>query len=335
MTDDRDSTDAADASGDVNLGWRIVTTGHDADGRAMVRSDRRLPVDDGQEPIRAGHILAVNVPAKFVDDGDLDSGRPVLDPGSLAVDALVVEPTTTWLVDRSAAPSGRFEALIVVRGQLHVTVGSDEASLQPGSVFVARGVPFGARTSAEVQTRLLVVRAEPSTQSEPAVSTSLRSASGPARRVRRVVAGTDEHGRPQIVHDGDPAVMFVVGDEAAPLAALADVWDFGGPVCAYDQGGDPPEPFDLEPRGGGAKILDVELEAAQPGAPAPDGGWHATATTDVDAIVSGSVQMYLPDLPPVTLEAGDIVVQRGTNHLWHAVGTEPLRMSTIMVGVRP
>jgi quercetin dioxygenase-like cupin family protein len=295
MTDDRDSADAADASGDVNLGWRIVTTGHDADGRAMVRSDRRLPVDDGQEPIRAGHILAVNVPAKFVDDGDLDSGRPVLDPGSLAVDALVVEPTTTWLVDRSAAPSGRFEALIVVRGQLHVTVGSDEASLQPGSVFVARGVPF----------------------------------------VRRVVAGTDEHGRPQIVHDGDPAVMFVVGDEAAPLAALADVWDFGGPVCAYDQGGDPPEPFDLEPRGGGAKILDVELEAAPPGSPAPDAGWHATATIDVDVIVSGSVQMYLPDLPPVTLEAGDIVVQRGTNHLWHAVGTEPLRMSTIMVGVRP
>jgi hypothetical protein len=29
MTDDRDSADAADASGDVNLGWRIVTTGHD------------------------------------------------------------------------------------------------------------------------------------------------------------------------------------------------------------------------------------------------------------------------------------------------------------------
>jgi hypothetical protein len=129
--------------------------------------------------------------------------------------------------------------------------------------------------------------------------------------------------------------MLVVGDDAAPLAALADVWDFGGPVFASDQGGDPPEPFDLEPRGGGAKILDVELEAAPPGSPAPNAGWHATATIDVDVIVSGSVQMYLPDLPPVILEAGDIVVQRGTNHLWHAVGIEPLRMTSIMVGVRP
>jgi mannose-6-phosphate isomerase-like protein (cupin superfamily) len=301
----------------------------------MVRSDRSLSVDDVQGPVRAGPVLAVTVPAQSVDDGDVDAGPRISGPGSLRVDAFVVEPTTTWLVDHSAAPMDRFEALIVVRGELHVTVGSDAVSLHPGSVFVAPGVPFRARTSADTETRLLVVRAEPENQTEPAVSTSLRSVSGPARRVRRVVAGTDEHGVAKIVHDGDPALMFVIGDEAAPLAALADVWEFGGPVFASDQGGDPPEPFELEPRDGGAKILDVELEAAPPGAPAPDGGWHATATIDVDVIISGSVEMYLPDLAPVILGAGDIVVQRGTNHLWHAVGAEPLRMTTIMVGVRP
>jgi mannose-6-phosphate isomerase-like protein (cupin superfamily) len=275
------------------------------------------------------------VPAASVDDGDVEAGAPVTGPGSLQVDALVIEPTTMWLVDPAAAPTGRFEALIVVRGELHVTVGSDEVSLAPGAVFVAPGVPFGARTSAAIETRLLLLRAEPDTRSEPTVFTSLRSANGPPRRVRRVVAGTDQHGAAKIVHDGDPAMMFVVGDDAAPLAALADIWEFGGPVCTSDQGGDPPEPFELEPRGGGAKILDVELEAAEPGSPTPDAGWHATATIDVDVIVAGSVEMYLPDLPPVILGAGDIVVQRGTNHLWHAVGTEPLRMTTVMVGVRP
>jgi hypothetical protein len=75
------------------------------------------------------------------------------------------------------------------------------------------------------------------------------------------------------------------------------------------------------------------MQPAPSGSPAPDAGWHATATIDVDVIVSGSVQMYLPDLPPVLLEAWDIVLQRGTNHLWHAVGTEPLRMTTVMVAV--
>jgi mannose-6-phosphate isomerase-like protein (cupin superfamily) len=267
-----------------------------------------------------------------VDDGDLE-GQLVVGPGSLTVDALVVEPTPSLLVDPTHGTLGLFEALIVVGGELHVAVGSDEVTLEPGSVFVARGVPFEARTSPEIETRLLVVRAEPGHASEPAASTSLRGASGPARRVRRVVAGTDDDGRPQIVHDGDPAVMLIVGEEATPLAALADVWQLGGPVFAADQGGDAPEPFELEPRGRGAKILDVELQAAASCSPAPDAGWHATATIDVDVIVSGSVQMYLPDLPAVLLEAGDIVLQRGTNHLWHAVGTEPLRMSTVMVAV--
>jgi quercetin dioxygenase-like cupin family protein len=322
------------AEGDVDLGWRIVTTGNDADGSATFRSDRSLRVDDSRGPVRSSRVLAVNVPAASVDESDAVTGEAVVVSGSLGVDALVVEPTTASLFEPSEAPSGAFEALIVVSGELHATVGRDEAAMEPGSVFIARGVPFAARTSPDLETRLLLVRAEPGRGSEPAVATSLRAASGPARRVRRVVAGTGDDGSAHIVHDGDPALMLVIGDEAAPIAALADVWQLGGPVAAADQGGDAPEPFDLEPRGDGAKILDVELQAAAPGASAPDAGWHATATIDVDVIISGSVQMYLPDLPPVLLEAGDIVLQRGTNHLWHAVGNEPLRMMTVMVSVR-
>ncbi len=322
-------------SAQMHLSWKMVTTGHDADGRAQFRSDGSLEFDDSRGPVRTGRVLRVNVPATSVDDGGSEVGQLVMGPGSLTVDALVVEPTTSSLVDPTEAPSGSFEALIVVAGVLHVAVGSDEVTLEPGSVFVARGEVFSARTSAEVETRLLAVRAQPSRASEPAVPTSLLGDSGPARRVRRVVAGTRGDGRPGIVRDGDPAVMFVVGDQAAPVAALADVWELGGPVLAADQGGDAPEPFDLEPRGGGAKILDVELEAAASCSAASDAGWHATATIDVDVIISGSVQMHLPDLPPVFLEAGDILLQRGTNHLWHAIGTEPLRMLTVMVSVGP
>ncbi len=289
------------ADGDLELGWGMVTTGNDADGTAMFRSDQSLRVDDSRGSVRMGRVLVVDVPARSVDDGDAVTGQSVMGPGSIGVDALVVEPTTASLFDPPDLPSTAFEAVIVVGGELHLTVGSDEVTLEPGSVFVARGVPFGARTSPDVETRLLLVRAEPGPASAPAVATSVRGASGPARRVRRVVAGTDDDGRPQIVHDGDPALMLVIGEAAAPVAALADVWQLGGSVFAADQGGDVPEPFDLEPRGGGAKILDVELQAAAQDAPIPDAGWHATATIDVDVIVSGSVQMYLPDLPPVLL----------------------------------
>ena len=229
------------------LGWRMVTTGHDAAGRATFRSDRSLSVDDERAPVRAGRIMAVGVPALSVDDGDDQASTARSGPGTLAVDAIVVDPTERWLVDPSDVASGRFEALIVVRGEVHVTVGSDEVSLEPGAVFVGRGVPFGARTSAEIETRLLVIRAEPDPGTEPGLTTSLEIPSAPARRVRRVVAGTDEAGHHRIVHDGDPATMLVVGEDAAPLVVLADVWEFGGPVVGADQGGDAPEPFELEP----------------------------------------------------------------------------------------
>jgi hypothetical protein len=43
----------------------------------------------------------------------------------------------------------------------------------------------------------------------------------------------------------------------------------------------------------------------------------------------------LLDLPPVRREAGDdSLLQRGTNHGWHAGGESPLRMSTVMIDVR-
>jgi hypothetical protein len=147
------------------------------------------------------------------------------------------------------------------------------------------------------------------------------------------VAGRDSSGKPAIVQDGDPSVAFVVGDETNPQVAIADVWETGGRVIALDQGGDAPPPFSLEPRAHGAKILNVELLPSEPAGGAAEEGWHTTATIDVDVVIDGSVQLYLPDLPPVALEVGDVVVQRGTNHRWQALGARHLRMVTVMLAV--
>jgi hypothetical protein len=136
------------------------------------------------------------------------------------------------------------------------------------------------------------------------------------------------------VQDGDPAVLLVIGDEAAPIAVLADIWELGGQVVSADGGGDVSGTYDLEPRGGGAKLLYVQLAPVEPHIPQDYEGWHATQTIDVDIVIAGSVHMYLPDLPPVELQAGDILLQRGTNHLWQAVGDRPLQMMTVMLGVR-
>jgi hypothetical protein len=147
------------------------------------------------------------------------------------------------------------------------------------------------------------------------------------------VAGTDVAGGTFVAHDGDPAVSFFIGEEDDPIVALADVWETGGPVASVDQGGDATPPWQLEPRARGMKVLSLEMMPTDTGPGSGDEGWHATDTIDVDIVIDGAVELYLPDLPPVRLSAGDILIQRATNHRWRAIGDHHLRMITIMIAV--
>jgi hypothetical protein len=319
-----------------DLGWRCVVAAHRADGRPVFQSDTKLRELEAGATTRLGRLLSILGPAKSADDGVVDSLGTGTGPGALTVDALIVGPTQQGRIGPDAGSRGLFEAYIVVRGQVHVAVGSDEALLLPGEVFLPRGRPYDMRASNSEETRLVRVRCGVDPSAYLAVPTTVRSSSGPPRRVRRVVAGTDAAGQPVIEQDGDPAVMFVMGEESDPDVGLVDVWELGGPVGSVDQGGDTPDPWELEPRASGMKILNLELKPVEDdGSPITEGGWHATATIDVDIVIDGSVEMYLPDLPPVTLRPGDTLIQRGTNHLWRVVGDRSLRMVTVMLGVGP
>jgi mannose-6-phosphate isomerase-like protein (cupin superfamily) len=317
-----------------DLGWRCVVAAHRADGRAAFQSDANLRELEAEGMARLARVLSMAGPATSADDGIVDSIAAETGPGSVTVDALIVGPAQQGLIGPDAASPGSFEAYIVVRGQAQVAVGSDEVVLGPGEVFLPRGRPYGIETSDSEETRLVRVRCGVDPSAGVAVPTTLRSSSGTARRVRRVVAGTNATGRPFIVQDGDPAVMFVIGEESDPDVGLVDVWELGGLVGSVDQGGDAPDPWELEPRASGMKILNLELKSVKDeGSPIAEGGWHATTTIDVDIVIDGSVEMYLPDLPPVTLRPGDTLIQRGTNHLWRVVGDRSLRMVTVMLGV--
>jgi quercetin dioxygenase-like cupin family protein len=318
----------------ADFGWRCVITNHDSDGRPIIQSDTTLTELEVKATTRLARILSLPSPAKSAEDGAVDVVGAETDPGSLTVDALIVGRTHDGLLSPDVGSPEWFEAYIVVRGQLHVTVGSDDAVLLPGEVFLPRGQPYGMRTAASEETRLVRVRCVADPNAGVALPATIRSSSGPARRARRVVGGTDATGRPHIVQDGDPAVTFVIGDELNPDVRLTDVWELGGLVRRAEQGGDAREPFELEPRASGMKILNLELKKpVENNGPPGEGGWHATATIDVDVVIDGSVEMYLPDLPPVTLRPGDTLIQRGTNHLWRVVGDRSLRMVTVMLGV--
>ena len=71
-----------------------------------------------------------------------------------------------------------------------------------------------------------------------------------------------------------------------------------------------------------------------PGFDPGEAGWHTTATIDVDIVLSGKLELSLPDVESVVLGPGEAVVQRGTHHRWRPVGDEPVVWAALMLALR-
>jgi mannose-6-phosphate isomerase-like protein (cupin superfamily) len=147
--------------------------------------------------------------------------------------------------------------------------------------------------------------------------------------VRRVVTGHDEHGKAIVLIDGDAAnartsaggnistLMWCTDRTPADIALGKDVEDMGTRVI-----GTPPPP-------NGTRFTVNEIA---PGGQA--GNMHRTETIDYVIIISGEVEMDLDD-STVKLRAGDVMVQRGTNHAWVNRGTEPARIAFVLIDAEP
>jgi quercetin dioxygenase-like cupin family protein len=61
---------------------------------------------------------------------------------------------------------------------------------------------------------------------------------------------------------------------------------------------------------------------------------HRTNTIDYAVVMSGSIDMEL-DNQTVRLNAGDVLVQRGTMHNWVNNGTGPCVIAFVLIGARP
>lgn len=61
-----------------------------------------------------------------------------------------------------------------------------------------------------------------------------------------------------------------------------------------------------------------------------DPGMHRTKTIDYAIVLSGEIDLLLDDTD-VHLKAGDVVIQRGTNHAWANRGGEPCRIAVVLI----
>ena len=64
-----------------------------------------------------------------------------------------------------------------------------------------------------------------------------------------------------------------------------------------------------------------------------DPAMHRTKTIDYALIMSGEIDMLLDD-SEIHLKAGDVVIQRGTNHAWVNRGNQPCQVAFIMVDAK-
>ena len=141
---------------------------------------------------------------------------------------------------------------------------------------------------------------------------------------RRVVTGHDARGRSVVLSDGP---VPVVHERPEDRARFFEVWSTDAspaPIAPAER--EPAErPLQIPPRAHGTVIRVTELE---PGARSP---MHRTETIDYGIVLSGELVLVLDDGAEVTVRAGDIVVQRGTDHAWANRSGETVRVAFVLV----
>ena len=139
---------------------------------------------------------------------------------------------------------------------------------------------------------------------------------------RRVVTGHDENGKSVFLSDGPPPVIRTIAEGTV----FAEMWATDAspaPVAPTE-----PEPTErsltVPPGPNGTKIRINELP---PGAASP---MHRTETIDYGVVLTGEIVLVLDD-SETTLRAGDIVIQRGTDHRWENRSSQPTRVAFILI----
>ncbi|HEY4338350.1 MAG TPA: cupin domain-containing protein [Steroidobacteraceae bacterium] len=141
---------------------------------------------------------------------------------------------------------------------------------------------------------------------------------------RRVVTGHDQNGKSVVLSDGAPPQHHPMhGAEVG--ADFFEIWNSSQTVPRLNaQEREPNErAFTIMPPCG--HLLRI-IEIYPPGQGGKRTVMHRTRTLDYVVVIKGEIILMLDD-SEVTLRAGDVVVQRGTDHAWENRGVEPARMA--------
>jgi mannose-6-phosphate isomerase-like protein (cupin superfamily) len=168
---------------------------------------------------------------------------------------------------------------------------------------------------------------------------------------KRVITGHDHDGRAVVVESAAPPHVFA--SQTVPGTVFHEIWRTDATPVPIDNGTDPtsgPLRLPPPPLGSAVRIVDIPPDgdpaalsaehmaahfAEMGGAQLGSGGsrhplMHRTQTLDYGVVLAGEVWMVL-DNDEIRLSAGDVVVQRGTNHAWSNRSGEMARMLFVLL----
>jgi quercetin dioxygenase-like cupin family protein len=148
--------------------------------------------------------------------------------------------------------------------------------------------------------------------------------------IRRVITGHDAKGVAKVLIDdfatnakpsrrpgGGKSTLIWSSDRMPIDIAIGEkVEDMGARIL-----GTAPPP-------NGARFCVIDFPAGAPGT------MHRTETIDYVLVLSGEIEMDMDD-STVKLKAGDILIQRGTNHSWVNRSTQPARVAFVLIDAQP
>jgi quercetin dioxygenase-like cupin family protein len=146
--------------------------------------------------------------------------------------------------------------------------------------------------------------------------------------IRRVVTGHDHNNVAKVIMDGgatnhkggasgaQSTLIWITEGAPAEMPVGEKVEDLGARIL-----GTPPPP-------NGTRFCVITFPPGNPGR------MHRTETIDYVIVMQGELDMEM-DHSTVKLKAGDVMVQRGTNHAWVNRGKEVARAAFVLIDAKP
>jgi quercetin dioxygenase-like cupin family protein len=146
--------------------------------------------------------------------------------------------------------------------------------------------------------------------------------------IRRVVTGHDAKGVAKVVRDD-----FATNVKPSTHGARSTlVWSSDRMPIDIAIGESPEDMgariLGTAPPPNGTRFCVSDFPAGGPGR------MHRTETIDYVIVLAGEIDMDMDD-STVKLKAGDILIQRGTNHSWVNRSTQPARLAFVLLDAEP